>query len=141
MSIQADLQNPELGYHDEGMSLTDPGLYESTRQAFGLATSEDLVGEVELAGINGLTRSFHARKNLAVVEDIQRISAQCFLQAIAILANMRKAVIWLLGHRLVHHLADGAAHGLIQLRNQRWNPVQDGLNRFVGRGAFEWPAP
>ncbi len=39
MSIQADLQNPELGYHDEGMSLTDPGLYESTRQAFGLATS------------------------------------------------------------------------------------------------------
>lgn len=39
MSIQADLQNPELGYNDEGVSLTDPALYESTQKAFGLAGS------------------------------------------------------------------------------------------------------
>jgi hypothetical protein len=39
MSIQADLQNPELGYHDEGVSLTDPAFYENTQKAFGVAES------------------------------------------------------------------------------------------------------
>lgn len=38
MSIQADLLNPELGYKDEGLSLNDPSLYESSRRPFGLAT-------------------------------------------------------------------------------------------------------
>lgn len=39
MSMQADLLNPELGYRDEGSSLTDPALYETARRRFGLATT------------------------------------------------------------------------------------------------------
>lgn len=38
MSIQADLLNPELGYRDEGMTLSDLSLYESARRPFGTAT-------------------------------------------------------------------------------------------------------
>jgi hypothetical protein len=38
MSIQADLLNPELGYHDEGVALGDPALYEGARRPFGKAT-------------------------------------------------------------------------------------------------------
>lgn len=38
MSIQADLLNPELGYRDEGLTLSDLSLYESARRPFGMAT-------------------------------------------------------------------------------------------------------
>ena len=37
MSIQADLLNPELGYSDEGLSLTQASLYEAARRPYGVA--------------------------------------------------------------------------------------------------------
>ena len=39
MSMQADLRNPELGYFDEGMKLSDASVYASARRPFGLATT------------------------------------------------------------------------------------------------------
>ncbi len=39
MSMQADLRNPELGYFDEGMKLSDASVYASACRPFGLATT------------------------------------------------------------------------------------------------------
>ena len=38
MSMQADLRNPELGYSDEGRSLTDASLYAEACRPYGLAS-------------------------------------------------------------------------------------------------------
>jgi hypothetical protein len=39
MSMQVDLINPELGYFDEGLNLTDAALYATARLPFGQATT------------------------------------------------------------------------------------------------------
>lgn len=39
MSMQADLANPEMGYSDEGLNLTDPGTFWKACAAFGQATA------------------------------------------------------------------------------------------------------